>query len=93
MASSGRMVRSVEELKASTKGAIAIGPFGSRMKSDCYVPSGVPVIRGTNIGDTRQLIGEMVCITPSRGQPSPIAHSHRVTRHAAAETAAWRDEY
>lgn len=56
--------RSIDELKAPVKGAISIGPFGSRMKSDCYVPSGVPVIRGTNIGDTRALIGEMVCITP-----------------------------
>ena len=34
------------------------------MKSDCYVPTGVEVIRGTNISDTRALIGEMVCITP-----------------------------
>jgi type I restriction enzyme S subunit len=58
-------MRSIEELKAPTKGAIAIGPFGSRMKSECYVPVGVPVIRGTNIGDTRELIGEMVCITPA----------------------------
>jgi type I restriction enzyme, S subunit len=56
--------KSIDELKAPTNGAIAIGPFGSRMKSDCYVASGVEVIRGTNISETRALIGEMVCITP-----------------------------
>jgi type I restriction enzyme S subunit len=64
MASDGWTLRSVDELKAPTNGAIAIGPFGSRMKSDCYVSSGVPVIRGNNIGDTREFVGEMVYITP-----------------------------
>jgi type I restriction enzyme S subunit len=28
---------------------IAIGPFGSRMKSDCYTETGIPVIRDTNL--------------------------------------------
>jgi type I restriction enzyme S subunit len=64
MASDGWTLRSVDELKAPTNGAIAIGPFGSRMKSECYVSSGVPVIRGNNIGDTREFVGEMVYITP-----------------------------
>jgi type I restriction enzyme S subunit len=64
MAGEDWTLRTVEELKAPTNGAIAIGPFGSRMKSDCYVPAGVPVIRGNNIGDTRTLIGEFVYITP-----------------------------
>jgi len=64
MAGNGWTLKSIEELKAPTNGAIAIGPFGSRMRSDCYVPTGVEVIRGTNIGDTRVLIGDMVCITP-----------------------------
>jgi type I restriction enzyme S subunit len=57
-------LRCIDELKAPGKGAIAIGPFGSRMKSDCYVPVGVPVIRGTNIGTTRDLVGELVCVEP-----------------------------
>ena len=60
--------RSIDELKAKSRTAIAIGPFGSRMKSDCYVPNGVPVIRGTNISDTRELIGELVCITPEKAE-------------------------
>ena len=61
-------MKSIDELKAKSRTAIAIGPFGSRMKSDCYVPLGVPVIRGTNISDTRELIGEMVCITPEKAK-------------------------
>jgi len=58
--------KTIDELKAKSRAAIAIGPFGSRMKSDCYVPSGVPVIRGINISDTRDLIGQMVYITPEK---------------------------
>ena len=42
---------------------IAIGPFGSRMKADCYVDRGVPIIRGNNITDTKALAGEFVFIT------------------------------
>jgi type I restriction enzyme S subunit len=64
MAGNGWTLKSIDELKAPTNGAIAIGPFGSRMKSDCYVPTGIEVIRGTNISDTRVLIGDMVCIPP-----------------------------
>ena len=60
--------KSIDELKAKSRAAIAIGPFGSRMKSDCYVPSGVPVIRGTNISDTRELVGELVYITPEKAE-------------------------
>ncbi|MHB1200950.1 MAG: restriction endonuclease subunit S [Polaromonas sp.] len=38
------------------------------MKSDCYVASGIPVVRGTNISDTRDLVGEMVYITPEKAE-------------------------
>ncbi len=53
----------IDDLKAPYAGSIAIGPFGSRMKSDCYVSEGVPVIRGNNIGNTRAFIGEFVHVT------------------------------
>ena len=53
----------IEDLQAVHKGAIAIGPFGSRMKSDCYVESGIPVIRGTNITGGSDLDGEFVFIS------------------------------
>jgi type I restriction enzyme S subunit len=54
---------SIDEIKADSKSAIAIGPFGSNMKSDCYVNEGVPVIRGTNITGGPTFQGEFVHIT------------------------------
>jgi len=53
----------VDEIKAPSERSIAIGPFGSRMKADAYVPAGVPVIRGTNISDTRALVGDFVFVS------------------------------
>jgi len=53
----------VDEIKAPGDRAIAIGPFGSRMKADAYVAQGVPVIRGTNISDTRALTGDFVFVS------------------------------
>lgn len=56
--------RKIDEIKASINGAIGIGPFGSRMKSNRYTPSGIPVIRGNNISDTRALVGDLVFVSP-----------------------------
>ena len=56
----------IDDLKANTKGSIAIGPFGSRMKSDCYVDEGIPVIRGTNITEGLDFKGEFVFITEEK---------------------------
>lgn len=59
-------LETVDGIKAATKGAIAIGPFGSRMKRDCYVESGVPVIRGTNITGGPVFEGDFVYITKEK---------------------------
>jgi type I restriction enzyme S subunit len=40
----------LEELAAPIKNAIVGGPFGSNLVSNDYTPSGVPVIRGQNMG-------------------------------------------
>jgi type I restriction enzyme S subunit len=56
-------VLTVDKIKAPTDGAIAIGPFGSRMKANVYVNQGIPVIRGTNISDTKEFTGEFVYIS------------------------------
>lgn len=53
----------VGQIKAQDDRAIAIGPFGSRMKADTYVASGVPVIRGNNISDTRVFVDEFVYVS------------------------------
>jgi type I restriction enzyme S subunit len=42
---------------------IAIGPFGSRMKSDCYTEAGIPVIRGTNLTGGRTFSGDWVYVS------------------------------
>jgi type I restriction enzyme, S subunit len=57
MAGEGWRRLPIDDVKAPRAGAIAIGPFGSRMKRDRYEATGVPVIRGYNISDTRALTG------------------------------------
>jgi type I restriction enzyme S subunit len=57
---------SIESIQANEKGAIAIGPFGSRLKSDNYVESGVPVIRGTNVTGGPTFEGDFVYITEEK---------------------------
>lgn len=58
--------RSVDEIKGQSKQSLAIGPFGSRMKSDNYVDKGIPVIRGQNITSGRQFEGDFVYITENK---------------------------
>ncbi len=76
---------SIDEIKADTPNSIAIGPFGSRMKADCYVESGVSVIRGTNLTSGREFSGEFVFITPEKAhelgganlRPNDLVFPHR----------------
>lgn len=56
----------IDSIKADSKGSIAIGPFGSRMKSDCYVEDGIPVVRGTNITGGPTFEGNFVYITEDK---------------------------
>lgn len=51
--------KKVAEFAART----AIGPFGSRMKSDTYTASGVPVIRGTNLTGGKYFSGDWVFVS------------------------------
>jgi type I restriction enzyme, S subunit len=51
------------DLAAPDDGAIAIGPFGSSMKSDVYVAEGIPVVRGTNLDGRPGFRGEFVFVT------------------------------
>ena len=53
----------LEDIAASDRSAVAIGPFGSRMKKDLYVEAGVPVIRGTNITGSRKFRGDFVYVS------------------------------
>ncbi len=62
MASEWRTFK-IDEIKAERGNAIAIGPFGSRMKADLYTETGVPVIRGNNLTQSKYLSGEFVFVT------------------------------
>lgn len=67
----------IDELKADHKTSIAIGPFGSRMKSDCYVDSGIPVIRGNNISDLPGFFGEFVYISEEKAKEVESSRVHK----------------
>ena len=54
---------SISELAATQPGSMAVGPFGSRMKADLYVPSGVRVIRGNNLSGGREPEGDYVHVS------------------------------
>ncbi|TBR75462.1 MAG: restriction endonuclease subunit S, partial [Burkholderiaceae bacterium] len=54
---------SISELADEQSGSLAVGPFGSRMKADLYVPSGVRVIRGNNLSGGREPEGPYVHVS------------------------------
>ena len=53
----------VGDVAAPSRNALVGGPFGSDLVSRDYVPSGVPVIRGTNMGHGRWVAGEFAYVT------------------------------
>lgn len=56
----------VGEVAALSRNSLVGGPFGSNLVSSDYVPSGVPVIRGTNMGHGRWVDGEFAYVTPEK---------------------------
>ncbi len=42
-------IRAIEEVSAPSPRSIAMSPFGSNIKTDNFVPSGMTVIRGQNL--------------------------------------------
>jgi type I restriction enzyme S subunit len=58
----------VSELAAQTRNSLVGGPFGSDLVSKDYVPTGVPVIRGTNMGHGRWVDGEFAYVTPEKAE-------------------------
>jgi type I restriction enzyme S subunit len=55
----------VSEIAASSRNALVGGPFGSNLTSRDYVPNGVPVIRGQNMGG-RWISGDFAFVTPKK---------------------------
>jgi type I restriction enzyme S subunit len=56
----------VGDVAAPSRNALVGGPFGSDLVSRDYVPTGVPVIRGANMGHGRWVDGEFVYVTPQK---------------------------
>lgn len=56
----------VADLASPTRNALVGGPFGSDLVSKDYVPFGVPVIRGTNMGHGRWVDGEFAFVTHAK---------------------------
>ncbi len=76
-------VLTIEEISSR----IAMGPFGSNIKTDNFVPSGVPVIRGGNLTAGRFRATEFVYLTEEKADeliaanaaPGDLIFTHRGT--------------
>jgi|LULL01.1.fsa_nt_gb type I restriction enzyme S subunit len=83
----GWTVKLIDDLKSSKKNAIAMGPFGSNIKSDNFVSSGVPVVRGNNLNGYHFLDDNFVYLTEEKSNqlkasqcfPRDILITHRGT--------------
>jgi type I restriction enzyme S subunit len=63
----GWRAEKLDTLKAKTRHAINGGPFGSKLGTKDYVPSGIPVIRGSNLSESGRFISEgFVFVTPEK---------------------------
>ena len=76
---------SIGDIAGDWKGSMAVGPFGSRMKADLYVPLGVRVIRGNNLSGGREPEGDYVYVAEETAdslascclQPGDLVFPHR----------------
>lgn len=77
----------IDDIKAPTRSALAMGPFGSNIKSDFFVPDGVPVVRGNNLNAERFEDSGFVFLTERKADellsanafPDDIVFTHRGT--------------
>jgi type I restriction enzyme S subunit len=53
-------------IKSDEKHSIAMGPFGSNIKSENFVNSGIPVIRGNNFNYHKFISGDFVYLTEEK---------------------------
>lgn len=80
-------VRTIDQIKAKIKGALAMGPFGSNIKKEFFVGEGVPIIRGNNLNSYRFLDEDFVYLTEEKAdelkssncKPGDVVVTHRGT--------------
>lgn len=58
----------LDDLAADCRNAIVGGPFGSNLVSSDYTESGVPVIRGQNMGDGRWVTGHFAFVSEEKAE-------------------------
>jgi type I restriction enzyme S subunit len=78
---------SYESLSSTEKSAFSMGPFGSKITKENYVPHGVPVIRGVNLARGIFVDGDFVFVTDEKAdeilsanvKPGDLIFTHRGT--------------
>lgn len=60
------IVSTIEEIASPQKSALAMGPFGSNITKNNFIPSGVPVIRGNNLTAYRFLDSKFVFVSEKK---------------------------
>lgn len=68
---------SIDELKSLDKNAIAMGPFGSNIKTSNFVECGVPVIRGGNLNAYKLLEKDYVYLTEEKADELKASNAKR----------------
>lgn len=58
----------LETIAATDRKGFAMGPFGSNIKSENYQPTGVPVLRGVNLGDGGFSGGDLVFLSEEKAE-------------------------
>jgi len=56
----------LEAIAATDRKGFAMGPFGSNIKSENYRPTGIPVLRGVNLGDGAFSGGDLVFLSEEK---------------------------
>lgn len=80
-------VRTIDEIKANQPYALAMGPFGSNITTNNFIPSGIPIIRGVNLSNYKFKNSAFVYISEAKADelkssnafPDDIVVTHRGT--------------
>jgi type I restriction enzyme, S subunit len=67
MAGEWRTVR-LEEIASTDRKGFAMGPFGSNIKSENYKATGIPVLRGVNLGESGFLSNDLVYLSEEKAE-------------------------
>ncbi|MGG3041797.1 restriction endonuclease subunit S [Bacillus anthracis] len=77
----------INNIKSAEKNSISMGPFGSRIKKENFIDSGVPIIRGVNLKEFEFFEGDFVFVSEEKAEelkaswvkPKDIVITHRGT--------------